>query len=188
MALSLLLVTSAAAAVAQTASWLDQDRPVNWNKMRAAVPKAPAPEGDPADTPRCKDQVRAPDTSMDRAVTSRGWSLLGPVTTYGTTSLILGSTSVDGMCRPLAYQAFVFVKSRFAGTLSPVPMNSRADGAENMIRVVSASELSVQYSRYAESDPLCCPSRLTLVRFRVERMGDSPLVIPVMAQTRPSSP
>jgi hypothetical protein len=187
MGLSFLLVTQAAAAVAQTASWLDQDPPANWNKMRAPVPEAPSPQGEPATTPRCKDQVRAPDTSMDRAVTSRGWSLLGPATTYGATTIILAGTSVDGMCRPLSYQAFVFVNGRFGGTLSPVPMDSREDGAESMIRVVSASELSVQYTRYIESDPRCCPSRLSVVRFRVERLRDGPIVIPVTAQTRPTS-
>ena len=188
MALSLLLVTQAAAAVERAASWLDQDPPANWNKMRGPVPEAPPSQGEPATTPRCKDQVRAPDTSMDRAVASRGWSLLGPATTRGATTIILAGTSVDGMCRPLSYQAFVFVQSRFAGTLSPVPMDSREDGAESMIRVVSASELSVQYTRYLESDPRCCPSRLTVVRFRLERLRDGPIVIPVMAQTRPSSP
>ena len=188
MVLSLLLVTPAVAAAAQTGSWLDEERPTNWNKMRALVPEGPAPDGDPADTQRCKDQVRAPDTSMDRAVTSRGWSLIGPATTYGPTSIIVANTSVDGMCRPRLYQAFVFVKGRFAGTLSPGPMNAREDGAENMIRFVSASELTVQYARYADADPLCCPSRLTVVRFRVERLRDGPIVIPVTAHTRPSSP
>ncbi|HWM76258.1 MAG TPA: LppP/LprE family lipoprotein, partial [Methylomirabilota bacterium] len=151
MALSLLVVTPAAAA--PTASWLDEERPVNWNKMRAPVPEGPAADGDPADTPRCKDQVRAPDTSMDRTVTSRGWSLIGPTTTHGATIIIVANTSVDGMCRPRLYQAFVFVKGRFAGTLSPVAMNAREDGAENMIRVVSAYELTVQYARYADADP-----------------------------------
>ncbi len=201
MAVSLVFVTLAAGAVtlaadavapgaavaAQTASWLDEEKPANWNKMRGPVPEGPAPDGDPADTPRCKDQVRAPDTSMDRAVTARGWSLVGPATTYGPTSIIVANTSVDGMCRPRSYQAFVFVKGRFAGTLSPVPMNAREDGAENMIRVVSASELTAQYARYADTDPLCCPSRLTVVRFRVQQLRDGPIVIPVTAHTRPSS-
>ena len=185
LALALIAVAPVGAA---GASWLDQDPPANWNKMRGAVPEAPPSQGEPASTPRCKDQVRAPDTSMDRAVASRGWSLLGPATTRGATTIILAGTSVDGMCRPLSYQAFVFVQSRFAGTLSPVPMDSREDGAESMIRVVSASELSVQYTRYLESDPRCCPSRLTVVRFRLERLRDGPIVIPVTAQTRPSSP
>jgi len=188
VALLLLLVAPAAAVAAQTASWLDEEKPANWNKMRGPVPEGPAPDGDAADTPRCKDQVRAPDTSMDRSVTSRGWSLIGPATTYGATSIIVANTSVDGMCRPRLYQAFVFVKGRFAGTLSPVPMNAREDGAENMVRVVSASELTVQYARYADADPLCCPSRLTVVRFRVEQMRNGPIVIPVTAQTRSSSP
>jgi hypothetical protein len=66
-------------------------------------------------------------------------------------------------------------------------MDSREDGAESMIRVVSVAELSVQYTRYVDSDPRCCPSRLTVVRFRVERMRDGPIVIPVTVQTRPTS-
>ena len=172
---------------AVAASWLDQDPPANWNTMRAPVPEASPPRGDPADTPRCKEQVRVPDSSTDRAVASRGWTLLGPATTSGATTIVLAATSVDGMCRPLSYQAFVFVKGRFAGTLSPVPMDSREDGAESMIRVVSANELSVQYTRYVDSDARCCPSRLTVVRFRVERMRDGSIVVPVTAQTRPTS-
>ena len=34
---------------------------------------------------------------------------------------------------------------------------------------------------------LRCPSRLTVVRFRVERMRDGSIVVPVTAQTRPTS-
>jgi hypothetical protein len=86
---------------AVAASWLDQDPPANWNKMRAPVPEARPPQGDPADTPRCKEQVRAPASSTDRAVVSRGWTLLGPATTRGATTIVLAATSVDGMCRPL---------------------------------------------------------------------------------------
>jgi hypothetical protein len=184
LALALVIVAPAGAVAA---SWLDQDPPANWNTLRAPVPEAPPPQGDPADTPRCKEQVRAPDTSVDRAVASRGWTLLGPATTHGATAIVLAATSVDGMCRPRSYQAFVFVRARFAGTLSPVPMDSREDGAESMIRVVSASELSVQYTRYVDSDPRCCPSRLTVVRFRVDRLRDGPIVVPVAVQTRPTS-
>src|SRR5436190_12034976 len=33
---------------AVAASWLDQDPLANWNKMRAPVPEAPPPQGDPA--------------------------------------------------------------------------------------------------------------------------------------------
>jgi len=181
-----LALVAVAPAGALAASWLDQELLTNWNTRRGPVPEAPLLQGDPADTPRCKERVRVPESATDRAVTARGWTLLGPATTRTATTIVFAATSVDGMCRPMSYQAFVFVKGRFAGTISPVPMDSREDGAENMIRVLSAGELSVQYMRYVESDPRCCPSRLTVVRFRIDQMPEGPILVPMTAQTRPT--
>jgi len=60
-----------------------------------------------------------------------------------------GESAFDGMCRPLGYQFFVFSGGRFAGTLSPHPMDSRTDGAAQIPPLVSARELAAAFSRYA---------------------------------------
>ncbi len=44
---------------------------------------------------------------------------------FGDGEVVLGRSGVDGMCRPLGYQGFVFVGGRFAGTLAP-PTRSAA--------------------------------------------------------------
>ncbi|MCC7010499.1 MAG: LppP/LprE family lipoprotein [Acidobacteria bacterium] len=95
--------------------------------------------------------------------------------------MIRATAGYDGMCRPRAYQDFVFVRGVFAGTLSPQPMDSRADGALGRVAVRSSAEIIGDYARYAASDPLCCPSRITIVVFRVS--AEPPVVVPVSAST-----
>ena len=69
-------------------------------------------------------------------------------------------------CRPTSYNYFVFsVGGNFVGTLSPVLMNSRSDGAVQSVRVERGGSLSVDYDRYTPTDPLCCPSSTTTVTF-----------------------
>lgn len=89
------------------------------------------------------------------------------------------------MCRPLQYQSFVFVDGEFAGTLSPEPMDSRTDGALGHITLHSGTQLTAEYSRYEESDPLCCPSRRTVVTFEIAT--DPVTVRPASATTEPSA-
>ncbi len=172
--------------VSADGAWLDQPL-ANWNRPGAAIPKAPAPQGEPPDTPRCAQLVRRPTTVMDRALVAAGWRLFGPMQIYGGTAVVTAGSSVDGMCRPLGFQAFVFVDGKLAGTLSPVPMDARTDGAETTARLVSESELFAEFARYAEADPLCCPSRLTTVTYRIERQGKGTVVVPVGAATAPST-
>ena len=73
------------------------------------------------------------------------------------------------MCRPRQYQEFVFVRGIFAGTLSPVPMDSRTDGALGRVTIPAADRVQAEYSRYGATDPLCCPSRITTVVFEIEK-------------------
>jgi len=75
---------------------------------------------------------------------------------------------------------------RYAGTLSPALMDSRADGALSEIRLLSPTVLEVTFLRYADIDPLCCPSRLSVVRYRIERRATGPVTSPVSVQTRPT--
>ena len=76
--------------------------------------------------------------------------LYGSVQSYGLTRVVTAMSGVDGMCRPLGYQAFIYWEGRYAGTLSPTPMNSRTDGAITNIRLVSGTRIFAEFARYAE--------------------------------------
>jgi hypothetical protein len=160
--------------------WLDAPLK-NWNAPKAQVPGAPAPISVWPDDPSCSRNVRSPRTTEDYAVRAAGWYLVGSAYSDKDTSLIRANTAVDGMCRPLGYQVFVFVDGVFAGTLSPVPMHSRADGALVRVDPLDDNNLVARYSRYAPNDPLCCPSRTSTVTFRVDH--SIPLVTPVTVTT-----
>lgn len=158
--------------------WLDEELK-NWNNVGKMIPNAPKIDADLPSVDRCKDQLREAKTSQDRAIIRAGWELFGPQQTYNETTVITAMSGVDGMCRPLGYQAFVFVGEQFAGTLSPQPMNSRKDGDIAQIFLTSSSRLFVEYKRYNSSDPLCCPSEINRVLFNIEPKNAQPLLIPV---------
>ncbi|UFP92702.1 LppP/LprE family lipoprotein [Gloeobacter morelensis] len=181
-----LAAPAAAQAPTTDTSWLDQPL-VNWNRPGAAVPKAPKPEGDAPTVGRCAEQVRLPASAADRAVVGAGWKLFGPLQIFSGTSLVMAAASVDGMCRPMQYQAFVFVNGKFAGTLSPVVMNSRTDGASQIIYLTNPGFLNVAFSRYTEQDALCCPSRTSLVGYKIERRGKQSLLVPAGVSTNANS-
>ncbi len=147
------------------------------------IPNAPKIDADLPSVDRCKDQLREAKTPQERAIIKAGWELFGPQQTYNETTVITAMSGVDGMCRPLGYQAFVFVGEQFAGTLSPQPMNSRTDGDISQIFLTSSSSLFVEYKRYNSGDPLCCPSQISRVLFKIEPQNAQPLLIPVEAIT-----
>ena len=89
------------------------------------------------------------------------------------------------MCRPRQYQYFVFRHGEFVGTLSPVLMDSRTDGALTRLNIVSMKQLRAEYSRYAPVDPLCCPSGRTTVLFELE---ESPASLKAIAADTSSNP
>ncbi len=114
-------------------SWLD--KPLSgWNIPGREIPKAPRSDGDPA--AQCAG-ARLADSPEDRAITAKGWMLLGPQQRFGQTLLVSANANVDGQCRPLDYQDFVFVRGLFVGTVSPLPMNSRADGEVDGVHLTS---------------------------------------------------
>jgi heat shock protein HslJ len=119
-------------------------------------------------------------------VAAAGWQLFGAAQRHGATEVVLGQSGVDGMCRPLGYQAFVFVDDRYAGSLSPHPMDARTDGAAQIPSLLASDRIAAVFSRYAGSDPLCCPSRLTTVDFRIETGARGPVLILADAHTGPS--
>lgn len=166
-------------------SWLNRPL-VNWNRSAASFPRLPRPpamEGEPATVRRCRETVRQPARAADRSLVRRGWTLYGPVQSFGTTMIVTAMASVDGMCRPLGYQAFVYVEGRYAGTLSPIAMNSRTDGSLTDIRLVSPTRITAEFARYAASDPLCCPSRTSAVLYNI-RPDEIPELTPTNVATR----
>jgi heat shock protein HslJ len=158
-------------------SWLGKPM-TNWNKPGATIPQPSATETDPSIAARCGEQLRQPESAADQALSGAGWRLYGPVQSYSGTSVITAMSGVDGMCRPLGYQAFVFVNDVFAGTLSPAPMDSRSDGALTDIHLTAPTRLSAEFVRYTASAPLCCPSSTDAVNYRIDRQGNTATVIP----------
>jgi hypothetical protein len=157
-------------------AWLDGPL-TNWNTTLIAIPRAALPKG-PAMDPRCKETQRSGNSPEDKLLTGAGWTLFGQEQQFDDVALVMALTSVDGMCRPLGYQGFVFVGGKLAGTISPKPMDSRMDGSTSPIHLTSVSTLTVGFNRYTGSDALCCPSKRQIVTYRIERTGPRPLLVP----------
>jgi hypothetical protein len=170
----------------QWSFWLDEPL-ANWNKARAPIPKAPNKLA-PMEISRCQPLSRKPATREDRAVAKANWVLFGAVVTFSGTTIVMGESGVDGMCRPLGYQVFVFVDGHFAGTLSPYPMNSREDGSLQPVELYRPDNLLGRFSRYKEADPLCCPSAVSTVGFEIVRGASGPLVVPKSVHTQATGP
>jgi len=168
--------------------WLDSASLESWNRPGLALPSAP--QGPKNPDPRCRELVRAPASAEDRELRAHGWDLIGAPTGSGQVRVIGGAADYDGMCRPRQYQFFVFSRGTFVGTLSPGLMDSRTDGSLNRATIEGDRKLKAYYARYAQTDPLCCPSRTTTVLFSI---GHDPLVLgPLTATTisnlSPSAP
>ncbi|MDX2170273.1 MAG: LppP/LprE family lipoprotein [Deltaproteobacteria bacterium] len=166
-------------------TWLDVPLK-NWNVAGAAVPAAPKPQSDAELRRRCGEQGRPPSSAADRALVAQGWTLYGPLQTWGDASLILAGSDVDGMCRPLGYQGFVFVGDVLAGTIAPTPMDSRSDGAESEAMLTGSRAVYAEFARYGDKDPLCCPSRQSTVTYVIEDAAGKPLLVPQSAFTQPT--
>jgi hypothetical protein len=172
------------------ASWLDRAQPLAWNQPGvAAIPDAPPPTGNAATSERCRPSTRTPTLASDRSVVAKGWTLFGPGQVFGTTEVLLAASSVDGMCRPLGFQGFLFVDGKLAGTISPRLMDSRTDGAAILVQLRSTDRLDVEFARYGPKDPLCCPSRVTTVGYQVEHTpSGAALLVAKEARTSPAPP
>jgi hypothetical protein len=177
---------TAAVAPGEDRSWLDAVPVAAWNAPGRPVPPAPPPAGDPPTVNRCAAQLRNPASAAEEAVALAGWSLVAPTVRGDGVEVVLGASSVDGMCRPTGYQLLVFSRGRFAGTLSPRPMDSRTDGAADLPTVGAAGAVEAGFLRYAADDPLCCPSRISTVGYRVEQGAQGPVV--VVGAVRTSAP
>jgi len=152
------------------------------------VPRAPKDE---IDREQCRDAIQQPRTPDERAVAAQGWALLSrrwtegesgrPVTGY---PVVWGFTGTDGMCRPLNFQGFVFAEGKFAGTVAPRPMHSRDDGSSTTILENQQGRLSMEFARYTARDPLCCPSRISTVRYELRRTPAGPVLVATGASSR----
>jgi len=189
----LLALAVAGAASAQTAAWLDAP-PRGWNRAGASIP--PPLAASVANTTRCTVQERPASGAEESAVAAAGWRLTSywPTVRAGELAVVLATAGYDGMCRPIGYQAFVFAGGRYAGTLTPEPMSSRTDGAlattaQGPSVTVDAARIEARFVRYAQTDPLCCPSRgHTRVVYRVERGPAGPIATPDALLAEPAAP
>lgn len=192
LATTIFLVSSTiAGAIAQPQSqrvWLDQEKPANWNKPGASLPKSPPASRDLDNFHQCKATIRPATAPEDKDLTRAGWKLFGPYQRFGNVSLVTGLSGFDGMCRPFGYQDFVFVNGKFAGTLSPKPMDSRTDGASALIYLYSETALSADFARYREADALCCPSAESSVTYQIRQLKGQPIVVPNAVSTNPTNP
>jgi hypothetical protein len=145
------------------------------------MPIPEAPQGQKNPDPRCRETVRTPSSEDEQQLRARGWDLIGRPSEGGQVRVIVGTSNYDGMCRPRQYQEFAFVRGVFAGTLSPAPMDSRTDGALSRLTIENDGRVQAEYTRYAATDPLCCPSRITTVVFGIE--NEPPVLKPLSAST-----
>jgi hypothetical protein len=170
-------------------SWLDGAL-VRWNSPGMAVPAAPT-GGYPDSIPEldCGRQERPVETAADAAVADAGWRLFNAYQAGWGVTIVWGLSGYDGMCRPMGYQIFVFADGSFAGTLSPEPMNSRFDGTGGSPFLYAPGDtLNATFQRYADTDPLCCPSRRSFVSYRIDRTGKLPVLVAESVNTMANEP
>jgi len=159
---------------------------MRWPTTGFEVPRAPAlPEGTVLDA-RCVEQQRPPETNEDRGAVAAGWMLIGDYRGGWGIKTILGASNFDGMCRPLGYQIFVFADELFVGAVAPTTMDSRTDGAAVQTVLQGPDRLSVVFVRYADVDPLCCPSWTSAAAYQIDRSGARPALVLTSVFTSPT--
>ena len=185
VAIAMLPALPHAAPQAPAASWLDTSVSTNWNAPGSSVPTAPRMgEAAAAILKRCQMPERR-STIAEQAVGSAGWTpflIFDRELVNGDIEIIGGLAGADGMCRPMAFNGFVFVGGRFAGTLAPGPMDSRTDGTLGAVRILDANTVTAEFSRYTDRDALCCPSSRVSVTYRIDRSAKGPLVAPTSSR------
>lgn len=184
------LVLAAAPAAAQTVAsrWLDARTIANWNKPGMAIPRGPKSSyaGEIAECEKrgAEETAKSPPTPETRRVAAAGWRGAAVDKRAGDTVIVFARNGADGMCRPMDYQYFVFVKGRFAGTLSPRPMHSRVDGSGWLEQKPGATRFTADFARYRRDDPLCCPARTSTVTYELREGPGGPIVVPARVATK----
>ena len=182
-AMAIVLVLGPGQAVAD-GSWLDGPL-TNWNTPGMPIPQAPP--RDPAAQPRCFDALVVPSSPAQQALVDAGWFLYGGGIISFPLTVVSGQSNADGMCRPTGYQTFVFVDGKFAGTMSPVLMNSRDDGSYVGLGLAPDDVIVGEYNRYTRDDALCCPSAKSMAAFKIDRTGSSPVIVLQGVKTEPNA-
>jgi len=147
-------------------AWLDRPL-VNWNKQATELPRPVASMDQPEIQTRCPNLLRQADNPFEHELVSAGWLLYGALQSFGATKVVTAMSGVDNECRPLGYQAFVYLSDSYAGTLSPATMDSLTNGALTTIRLTSANNISAEFARYTENDSPCCPRRMSYVNYEI---------------------
>lgn len=163
--------------------WLDTAETPRWNTPAMRVPRVTTSALTPDMRDRCGEQIRPAVDAHDRLLGTQGWMLVGARQQFGEAVVVTAALDFDGMCRPLSFQAFVFLGPDFAGTLMPAGVDARTDGYPTRITLASRDEVIVEYARYAESDPLCCPSAVSIVVFTIRRTGQGAVAEPGQVTT-----
>jgi hypothetical protein len=163
--------------------WLDSPAKP-WNRPGQSVPRAPEDLDRDEIPPNCGSSGRPAATGEERLVALAGWRLFASSRDGRGVTVIGGAGTVDGMCRPDQYQDFVFVNGKFAGTISPTLMNARSDGGAVKITFPAAVKILVEFSRFTDKDPLCCPSRISEGTFEIRYEGGKPVVVLTGVKTR----
>lgn len=183
--------TPPAAATTGTAaaeSWLDREEPTNWNAAGQEIPRPKAIGVDDATKERCGAQNRPVSSPEDNAVMAAGWTLFGPLQTFGAATMVSAMTTVDVNCHPVGMQTFVFRDGKFAGTVSPTAMDSLTDGAQRLAFLVGEANVSAEFGRYRKDDRPCCPSRFASVGYDIEMTPEGPLLVPRQVRHREGLP
>ena len=175
------VATAALSAQAPEQKWLDRAL-TNWNTPAREMPRAiTGGETIPEMAARCMLSVPR-STAGERAVADAGWvpfHMFDRKIAQRDVEIVGGLAGVDGMCRPVEFNVFVFVGGTLAGTLSPEVMHSRTDSSIGGAIRLSDDDIAAEFARYADSDPLCCPSGRVTVRYRIDRKSSPPVVVPV---------
>jgi len=156
--------------------WLDMKPLPSWNERKRAILQTKKISS--AELKRCAVVVRQPTLPQDQLLTKMGWTLTGAAHVFGNTTVVTASEVLDGMCRPLKFDTYVFVGNRVAGTLSPGQMDSRTDGSLVNVQLTGEKNLTAEYVRYRKSDPLCCPYKTEAVTFVIKPDGANFLLLP----------
>lgn len=164
-----------------SAAWLDRSL-LNWNTPGGTVPRAPA-GNEPRDAllKRCGLTLRQ-TTVNERNLAAAGWIpflLFDRQVVRDDVEVVHGMSGADEHCQPVGFNAFVFVAGRFAGTVSPDLMTAGHDGTVGPIRMIPPDIATVDFARYAPTNSECCPSSHVTVRYRIDRTGSQPLLVPL---------
>jgi hypothetical protein len=164
-------------------TWLD--RPLaNWNTAEAPLARPAGPTERDAVRTRCK--IPSPMTAAQRALEEAGWIAydhLDRAVSRDDVEIVGGMTDADAECRPRGFQLFVFAGATFAGTLSPDPMTTGQDASAGAVRIVGPDAITAEFARYGNKDMPCCPTSRVTVRYRFDRAGSRPLLVPVDIRT-----